>query len=124
MQEPPTAIIDPNGNLVTTNKVLENLSLQLYKERLTGHEIKEGLSLHKVQREQLFEQRLKEAQTNKTPDWTEDDVNTVLKQIKNSKSRDPLGYSNELFKPENAGPDLKLDVLRMSKKNQEVPMIS
>ena len=124
MQEPPTAIIDPNGNLVTTNKVLENLSLQLYKERLTGHEIKEGLSLRKVQREQLFEQQLKEAQTNTTPDWTVDDVNTALKQLKNNKSIDPLGYSNELFKPENAGPDLKLDVLRMSKKNQEGPMIS
>ena len=124
LQEPPTAMIDPNGNLVTTNKALENLSLQLYKERLTGHEIKEGLSLHRVQREQLFEQRLKEAQTNKTPDWTEDDVNTALNQLKNSKSRDPLGYSNELFKPENAGKDLKLAVLRMSnkiKKDQRFP---
>ena len=39
-QEPPTAMIYPNGNLVTTNQALENLSLQLYKERLTGHEIK------------------------------------------------------------------------------------
>ena len=112
-QEPPTAMLDPSGNLVTTSKALEALSLQMYKERLTGHEIKEGLNLHKVQREQLFEQRLKEEQQNKTPNWTEDDVNTALKQLKNNKSRDPLGYSNELFKPENAGQDLKLAVFKM-----------
>ena len=114
-------MIDPNGNLVTTNQVLENLSLQLYKERLPGHEIKEGLSLHKVQRELLFEKRLKEAQLNKTPDWTEDDMNDALK---NNKSRYPLGYSNELFKPEHAGKDLKCAVLKMSnqiKKNQKFP---
>ena len=55
-QEPPTAMLDSSGNLVTTSKALETLSLQMYKERLTGHEIKEGLNLHKVQREKLFEQ--------------------------------------------------------------------
>ena len=123
-QEPPTAMLDSSGNLVTTSKALETLSLQMYKERLTGHEIKEGLNLHKVQREKLFEQRLREAQDKKTPDWTEDDLNNALKQLKNNKSRDPLGYSNELFKPENAGQDLKLAVLKMSnkiKKNQKFP---
>ena len=69
-----------------------------------------------MQREKLFEQRLKEAQDKKTPDWTEDDLNTALKQLKNNKSRDPLGYSNELFKPENAGQDLKLAVLKIPNK--------
>ena len=53
----------------------------------------------------------KEAQLNKTPDWTEYDMNDALKQLKNNKSRDPLGYSNELFRPENAGKDLKCAVL-------------
>ena len=38
----------------------------------------------------------------------------VLKQLKNNKSRDPLGYANEVFKPENAGCDLKLALLKMS----------
>ena len=109
-------MVDPSGNLVTTNKASEKLSLQLYKERLTGHEMKPSLNLYKVQRESLFEQRLKEAQHNKTPDWTEDDINDVLKQLKNNKSRDPLGYCNELFKPNNAGQDLKHAALKMSNK--------
>ena len=69
-----------------------------------------------MQREKLFEQRLKEAQDKKKPDWKEDDLNTALKQLKNNKSRDPLGYSNELLKPENARQDLKLAVLKMSNK--------
>ena len=69
-----------------------------------------------MQREKLFEQRLKEAQDKKKPDWKEDALNTALKQLKNNKSRDPLGYSNELLKPENARQDLKPAVPKMSNK--------
>ena len=35
----------------------------------------------------------------------------MLKQLKNNKSRDPLGLANELFKPTNAGSDLKKAML-------------
>ena len=35
----------------------------------------------------------------------------MLKKLKNNKSRDPLGLANELFKPTNAGSDLKKAVL-------------
>ena len=51
-------------------------------------------------------------------------MNNALKQQKNNKSRESLGYSNELFKPENAGNDLKCALLKMSnkiKKNQKFP---
>ena len=37
----------------------------------------------------------------------------VLKYLKKDKSRDPLGYCNELFSPEVAGDDLKLALLKM-----------
>ena len=52
------------------------------------------------------------------------DLDIVLQQLKNGKSRDPLGYANELFKPENTGTDLKYAVLRLSneiKKQQVFP---
>ena len=45
-------------------------------------------------------------------------------QLKSNKSRDTLGYSNEIIKPENAGKDLKFAVLKMSnkiKKDQQFP---
>ena len=52
----------------------------------------------------MCDERLKEAFQIKTPDWTMDDLEEVLKQLKLNKSQDPMGYSNELFKPNNAGP--------------------
>ena len=75
-----------------------------------------------MQRENLWQKRFKEAQGNVTPDWTMQDLEVVLKQLKNKKSRDPLGLANELFKPENAGDDLKLALLKMSNeiKNQQI----
>ena len=60
---------------------------------------------------QLCEERLKEACANKTPPWEIEYVNTV--QLKSNKSRDPSGYGNELFRPENTGEDLKIAVLKM-----------
>ena len=38
-------------------------------------------------------------------------LDVTLKQLKNNKYRDPLGFANELFKPENAGEDFKEAVL-------------
>ena len=69
-----------------------------------------------MQRERLCESRIKEAQNNITPDWTSDDMELALKQLKNNKSRDPIGFANEVLKPENAGVDLKLALLKMSNK--------
>ena len=112
------------GNLVTSNKALEQLSLNMYTERLKSHNIKESLKLHKVQQENIWDERFKEAQKNLTPDWTMGDLEVVLQQLKNKKSRDPLGLANELFKPNNAGKDLKLALLKLSnqiKKQQIFP---
>ena len=50
------------------------------------------------------------------------DLDVVLRQLKNNKSRDPMQFSNELFKPENVGVDLKEACLKMSNeiKRQQV----
>ena len=110
--QPPTAMLDQYGNLVTTNKAVEDLTLQMYQDRLKALEIKENLKLHKIQQEGVCDERLKEAQKNKTPEWNMDDLEVVLKQLKNNKSRDPLGLCNEIFKPRNAGKDLKIATLK------------
>ena len=52
---------------------------------------------------------LKLAGSNKTPDWKMKDLERVLKNLKKQKSRDPLG----LAKPEVAGDDLKLAIVKM-----------
>ena len=111
--EPPTAMLDSRGNLVTTSSAIEALTMEMYQDRLKAHNIKEHLTEHKVQREKMCDERLKEASQIKTHDWTMGDLEEVLKQLKLNKSRDPMGYSNELFTPNNAGTDLKKAVLKL-----------
>ena len=126
INEPPTALLDQHGNLVTGSKALGDLTLKMFQERLKSLQIKEDLNMHKVQRESLCKRNLKEAQANKTPDWKMNDLELVLKQLKNNKSRDPLGLANELFKPTNTGKDLKLAILTLMnqiKNTQIIPDI-
>ena len=111
--EPPSAMLDEHGNLVTSPKALEDLLLKQYKERLQTLKIKEGLKVHQMQRESLCKERLIETQQFKTPDWSISDLEKVLKQLQNNKSRDPMGLANELFKPINAGEDLKIATLKL-----------
>ena len=89
--EPPSAMLDEHGNLVTSPKALEDLLLKQYKERLQTLKIKEGLKVHQMQRESLCKERLIEAQQFKTPDWSISDLEKVLKQLKNNKSCNPMG---------------------------------
>ena len=96
----------------------------MYKERLKATEIKQDLKVHKMQRDKLCEQRLKEAHDNKSPPWTLEDLEVVLKQLKSSKSRDPLGFANELFQANNAGNDLKLAVLKLMNQIKKPASIS
>ena len=124
ISEPPTAMLDQHGNLVTTNKAIEELTLKMYGERLKALQIKDEFKVHKMQRENLCDQQLKEAQSIITPEWNIDDLEIVLKQLKKNKSRDPLGFANELFRPNNAGKDLKLAILKMMNKIKVEPSVS
>ena len=126
VSEPPSAMLDQYGNLVTNSQKLEELTLKTYIDRLKALEIREDLKVHKMQREQLCNERIKQAQEVKTPSWTMSEVNTVLKQLKSNKSCDPLGFANELFKPQNAGEDLKVATLKLMnqiKTTQTIPEI-
>ena len=77
-----------------------------------------------MQRENLCDKRLEAAQRNKTREWNLNELETVLKQLKNNKSKDPLDSPNELFKPANIGSDLKMAVLCLMnqiKAQQKIP---
>ena len=45
-----------------------------------------------------------------------DQLEVVLRNLKNNKSRDPMGFANELFKPNTAGSDLKKGILKLMNK--------
>ena len=41
--EPPTAMLDSRGNLVTTGSAIDALTMEMYQDRLQAHNIKEQL---------------------------------------------------------------------------------
>ena len=64
--EPPTAMLDSHGNLVTSSNGLEDLTILTYTERLKTLQIKEELKLHKMKREKLCDERLQKASEKNT----------------------------------------------------------
>ena len=40
-RDSPCAMLDKNGNILTSNKAIEERALEMYSERLTGNEMKE-----------------------------------------------------------------------------------
>ena len=73
--------------------------------------MKEELKQIQTYKEELSNHRLDIVMEKMSPAWDLEDLETVLKNLKNNKSRDPLGNANELFKPTVAGTDLKLAIL-------------
>ena len=47
------------------------------------------------------------------------DLEKVLKNLKNQKSRDPYGLANDIFRPEVAGDDLMGAILKLMNKIKE-----
>ena len=56
------------------------------------------------------------------PYWSEYQVKEVLKNLKNNVSRDPLGYSNEIFNPKVAGEDLIKSITKLVNKIKKEQM--
>jgi hypothetical protein len=100
------------------------LQLTTTKKILGNRDIKENLKQLQTDKEELAALRTNLARANKSKAWTMTDLDTVLKNLKNNKSRDPLGHANEIFKPSAAGTDLKLAILHLVnriKEKQEFP---
>ena len=98
-------MLDPDGNLVTCENKVEEITLDAYKNRLKNRPMKDSLSNLKTLKENLCNLRLELAKRNKSPDWTMEQLEKVLSDLKTDKSRDPMGYANEMFKTGVAGDD-------------------
>ena len=109
-QEPPTAMVDSTGNLVTSSEGIKNIATEHYGKILENRDIKDDLKDVQKDKEELFKHRLDLAKKNKTHPWDIQDLKEVLKYLKNNKSRDPQGNANEIFKSKVAGDDLKLAI--------------
>ena len=118
-QRPPeqlTAKKDKEGNLITNPKLIKDIYLDAYVDRLKHREIIPELQNLKNIREQLFQQRLAQAKLKKSPPWTMDQLETVLSKLKSGKATDPIGLVNELFMLKNIGTDLKESLLMLLNK--------
>ena len=93
----PTAMIDATGKLVTKGDKLKEATMEHYQKILANRPMKEELVKYQEEREKLCEERIQMASKNITEEWTRKDVKNVILKQKKKKSRDPLGYSNELI---------------------------
>ena len=112
------------GNLLTGIEEIQKRAIDVYSERLKGNQIQNHLRKNEFLKEKLCDERLNITKNVKSEPWTEHELEKVLKFLENKKSRDPLDFCNELFKPENCGKDLKLALLRFMnkiKKQQKIP---
>ena len=77
--DPPTAMVDKDGNLVTNQEDIKEMANKAYTERLRNRPIKQGLEDIKESKERLAEKILSIAKDNKTEPWNINDLNDVLK---------------------------------------------
>ena len=101
--DPPMAILDDNGTLITSeNEIME----KMYNEfiyRLRSRDSHAGYEDIRTLKEQLCEMRLKRCKLYENEDWSKDDVLNCIRKFKNNKAKDPLGHVKELYK--NMGKD-------------------
>ena len=125
-RDPPTAMMNPDGKLITSEKEIEKLAINVFENRLKNRDMKIELSELREDKEFLFNLRLEKAKQNKTPPWTLKELEKVLIYLKNNKSRDPFGLCNEIFKDNACGDDLKIAILKLVnriKSGQKFPEI-
>ena len=83
--EPPTAMRDDKGNLLTGKRDILEQTVKHYEKVLKNRPIKEELREYKKEREDLASARMHIASQNKTNDWTMEELDDVLKGLKTNK---------------------------------------
>jgi hypothetical protein len=109
----PVAKRNHKGRIVSSHKDIKKLLVREYKNRLRCRPTRPDLKAHKIRRNKIFELKIQLAKMKKSPDWTMKQLESALARLKNNKSRDPLGYINEIFKKNVIGDNLKKSLLFM-----------
>ena len=73
--------------------------------------------------EELFFLRLDTAKKEKSAQWTIEDLNEILKGLKEGKCKDPDGLIREIFKEEVIGDDLRVSMLTLLNKIKDTGII-
>ena len=119
--DPPTAMKDREGNILTTEEEIKAEAIKHYKSVFEDKEIDSDYKTHKDERENLCSERIKQAANNKTPPWTIDDVKNAIKNLNNGISKDPNGHPNEIYKKGVGGQGLIKAVTKVMNKLKDNP---
>ena len=111
--DPPMAKLDKNGALITEPSLLKKLYLDTYTDRLKNREILPELTDLYEMKCELWRMQEEAMKLNKSKPWSVEDLEKVLKNLKNNKTRDPHGLINEIVKPGVIGSDLNKAVLNL-----------
>ena len=111
--DPPTAVLDGKGNFITTTEGIKKVSMEHFSKVLSDLPIEEDLEDLRKEKEKLCEERMKICKDNKTSPWTMEYLEIVLRKLKLNKSRDLYGLTNDLFRLDRIGNDLKLAILKL-----------
>ena len=86
------------------------MCLKEVTERLRHRKMHPKLLYLQQLKEKLCHKRLEFVRHIKSPHWNTNEVESILKTLKNNRCRDPQGYINEIFKDGIAGDDLKKSI--------------
>jgi hypothetical protein len=109
--DPPTALQDEHGNLVTSAQGVKKLTLKHIQHVLRNRVMKDDLKNIQIDQEIKCQERIQMASKNKSSPWNMDDLKVVLNYLKRDKSRDPHGHANELFRCDVLGDGLMKVIL-------------
>ena len=96
IRDPPTAMMDEHGNVLTSEKAISERAIEVYEERLANNEMKSHLTELETDTNKLCELRLEISKKNITDPWTMEDLKLVLRQLHKYRSADPDGFIHEL----------------------------
>ena len=112
----PTGKYNHQGQLVTAPEDIKQLLKKEYGERLRTRPYHPNLENLDELKGEAFKVKLAEAKNNESADWSMLDLENVLKDIKQNKSRDIDGLNRNIFHLNCIGSDLKKSLLVMFNK--------
>ena len=104
------------GQLITNHSELKKLYLDHFKFGLRERPMLSKYLNYEQRTEEEFKSILLKTKQNILEDWTELDLDNVLKCIKLKQSQDSKGWANEIFSYKNIGNNLKESLLLLCNK--------
>ena len=76
--DPPTALLDAHGILLTSNNAIKDRALEVYTDRLKNNKIAKHLEAYEDNVNELCAARFKQCKQNKVDPWTMEDLEIAL----------------------------------------------